>query len=199
MRQIGSMYGKNPTVHDFYKRKTVEKTPKGVTMTLAQQIEADNEAKQTLENEGFSPEIISLTSATGSSPDAMKTMEEIVSKNHQDITSEDWAKLAIHYADDYTIGSNWVSPAEENEKAGKINDLNRRMDASRKNPKYSQVDKDGIEYYGKNTLDKQEEIGEMVEKLLAQKISETQDTGLDPKDLPLLVDEKIKEKIRGSE
>ena len=78
----------------------------------------------------------------------------------------------------------------------RINDLNRRIEKARNNPKYKSIDEEGKGYFeGKTSLDVQETVGEEVEKFLAKKISRTTGTTIDPKELPAFIDQELKKEI----
>jgi hypothetical protein len=182
-------------VHDFYKRKTVEKTPKGTSMSMAQQIEAEQESTQELAKAGFPGKIIAYTDSIGSSPDSIRLMEAILKKGEV-MSEQELAALIIHYVDDFTRGSAWAEPAKNDSRGKKINDLNRRIADARKNTKYKGVDEEGRKYFdGKSALDAQEAAGEEVERFLANRLSEVRGRKIDPKDLPELIDGEIKKKI----
>jgi len=182
-------------MHDFYKRKTVEKSPKGVPMSMRQQIEAEEESAKELTKAGFPKKIIDYTKSIGSSPDTIHLIEAILKKG-ENASEQEIAVLMIHYVDDFTRGSDWANPAEVNEQGKKINDLNRRIQEARSNPKYRGVDEEGRGYFnGETTLNTQESVGEQVEAFLAQRLSAITGTRIDPKDLPALIDEKIKKTI----
>ncbi len=61
------------------------------------------------------------------------------------------------------------------------------------------MDEGGRGYFkGETALNTQEAVGEQVEVLLARKLSEITGTTIDPKDLPMLIDEQIKKEIAES-
>lgn len=182
-------------MHDFYKKHVVGKTPKGKPMSMDQQIEADQEAETELRRAGVPEKIINLIDSVGSSPDAVVKIQSILNKG-ENISEQEQAALVIHYVDDFTMGSDWAAQAETGPQGRIINDLNRRIDKARQNPKYKGVDEQGKQYFGGiSALDTQENLGEQVEQAIAGCLDKIVGKTINPKDLPTLIDEKIKKAI----
>ncbi len=101
----------------------------------------------------------------------------------------------MHYVDDYTINSDWANPAQQTDGQW-TNDFKRRMAVNKANDNYRDVNEAGKEHFdGKTSYEAQEEIGEQVEKRLAQLLSERSDQDVNHYDLPIFIDSKIKEQI----
>lgn len=185
-------------VHDFYKRKQIEKTPRGVSLTMNDYIQSEKEAGEELTRARVSQNIIDYAGSLGSLPEAIYKIQEILRKG-ENASEEEIAALTLHYIDDYTRGSSWAQPAEENPQGRKINDLNRRLEEARKNPKYMSIDAEGKNYFdGETSLEIQETVGEEVEEFLAKKVAKIKGLDIDPKNLPTLIDEEIKKEISES-
>ncbi len=185
-------------MHDFYKKNQIEKTPKGVSLSMDDYIQSEKEAGEELTKAGIPQNIIDYTGSTGALPEAIYKIQNILSKG-ESASEKEIATLALHYVDDYTQGSGWTKPAKVNSQGKNINDLNRRVEAARNNPKYKSIDEEGKKYFdGKTSLDVQETVGESVEEFLAMRIAKMKNIDLDPKNLPALIDEEIKKEIEKS-
>lgn len=179
-------------LHDFYKKQEIAKADeKGLNWQSMEQ--ADKEAEDLLRKNGFSDRIIKLVGSVGS----VSLLETGRTLSKDQLSQEDIACLIVHYLDDISIESNWVEPAEVIEGRGKINILDKRMDRSDVNPEYAPINEAGIKIFGgKRTFQQQRDIGHMVEERLTAILGKSGETQIDdPKDLPYLIDEKIKEKI----
>jgi len=182
-------------MHDFYKKNQIEKTPKGVALSMDDYIQSEEEADEELTKAGIPQNIIDYVGSTGALPEAIYKIQNILNKG-ESASEEEIATLALHYIDDFTKGSAWTKPAEVNSQGEKINDLNRRVEDARNNPKYKSIDEEGKKYFdGKTSLDVQETVGEFVEEFLAMRITKLRGIKIDPKDLPTLIDEEIKKEI----
>jgi len=179
--------------HDFYKKSQIEKTPKGVALSMQDYLDSEKEAGVELAKAGFSQKIIDYSGSIGSG--SVPKIQNIL--NAQEGQSEQAiASLIIHYVDDYTIDTEWVKPAEVNPQGEKINDLNRRITKARNNPKYKSIDEEGRAYFnGKTSLEAQEETGQEVEKFLAARLAKLTGIKVGPKDLPAIIDQEIKKEV----
>ncbi len=173
-------------IHDFYKKKEMDKA-KEEGLSWKNMKDADKEAENLLMREGFSEIIIKIVGSVGSV--ALKDIEEILDK--KDLSIEDIACLIMHYVDDISIEDRWVTPAEVVDGRGKINVLDVRLDRSDINPKYSLLNEEGKKMFGgKTTYEQHRYIGQLVEKRIASLLGIE-----DSKDLPEIIDKKIKEEI----
>ncbi len=177
--------------HDFNKRYEMEST-KREGRTLGSFERAYSEATRRMEEAGLPDQVIRLADSVGWS--ASPELQKILSKTN--LSEDDIAYLVMHYLDDYTVQSEWANPAETSAEGKKINDLDRRMENNKKNPNYKVLDEDGRKRFeGKSTFEMQHEMGVQVEQKLAQLIEEISGQIADSKDLPVFIDEIIKQEI----
>jgi len=165
-------------LHDFDKKEEITYTgSKGRTPESF--FEAYDIAKKKLEKAGVDPDLIELAESDGYA--ALPQMEEILQKT--EISNNDIAQLVLHYIGDYTLGSEWVGPFD-----GKINDLDRRMDANDNNPKYKIMADKGF-------YKEQRRVGYLVENKIAELIQARTGQKIEPKRLPEIIDQLIKDTI----
>ncbi len=178
-------------LHDFFKKQEVavmgESGPSWYAYDFAQQLGTDE-----LRKADISPRATKLAGAAGHS--AVPKTEAILAK--PDLEDEDIAHLVIHFIDDYTVGSEWVQPAEIND-GKKINDLDRRMDRNEANPRYRSLNQEGKQHFdGATTFEAMRRAGHAAGVKLAELIAER--NGLEPLDsldLPVYIDDILRQKI----
>ncbi|MBI4778926.1 hypothetical protein HY797_00545 [Candidatus Falkowbacteria bacterium] len=139
------------------------------------------------------PEIISLVNSVAHS--SLVDMEKLLEKDK--LTEEETARLVMHYIDDYTINADWAKPTEKDQSGREKNDLDLRLDKAEANPRYDQINKDGLGRFRENetAYQAQRRIGHDVEERLARLIKEKTGETINPKELPTVVDQEIKSKI----
>ena len=180
-------------MHDFYKKNQIQKTPSGIPLSMQDYMDSEQEAAEALARAHVPQNIIDYT---GSFPDAIRTVQTILTKGEH-VSEEEIAALVFHYVDDYTQGSAWTKPAEINSQGRKVNDLNRRIEKAFSNPKYTSINEEDKKYFdGKTSHEVQETVGESVEQFLAKRVTETKGIQIDSKDLPTIIDEEIKKDIQ---
>lgn len=170
-------------LHDFSKKleKEITKAGGGTDESFDK---AEREALRMLKDAGFGDRIIYIVSGAGTVDSVEITIPQILTKG--ELSDDDIAYLVLHYIDDYTIGNGWVKPAESLPNGGMINAFDRRMDDLE--VRYPELKQQGF-------IDKQREVGTQVEERLAGLISERTGQKIDPKLLPELIDQKIRERI----
>lgn len=126
------------TLHDAYKRREAELVrERGPSWAVFE--EANRQAAAALRGAGYNERVVRLTGAVGHG--SLLETEEVLSR--QVLSNEDTAFLAMHYIDDYTIGSSWASPAEV--VGGRLcNSLDFRTAKNAANPRYQQLNEDGL-------------------------------------------------------
>lgn len=195
-------------LHDFNKKHEIELTREDIAIGgdgLAGVRRAEEDAKKTLREKGFSEKIILLlTNITGDREDLLQMMRIL---NLKSATEEDIARLVLHYIDNYTRGSSWVEPAVLDVSLGKrINDLDRRSERNAENPTYEKMNAEGIRLNsGDSVLDGMTRfessafVNHLIEKKLADLINGCGVNIEDPLNIPEIVDERIKNKIKNKQ
>lgn len=175
-------------LHDFFKKE--EKsivTAEGLHWESFEH--ANEQADQKLREYGFNEKVIGLTNAVGHS--SLVETENILHK--ADLSEQDKAFLILHYTDDYTIGTDWVTPVER--QSPDENDLDIRINKNEANPRYIVINQEAKEHLQGRTLwQAQRTIGHTVERRLADLLDE-KGTRVSPLKLPEYVDSQIKSEI----
>lgn len=179
-------------LHDFFKKGEKEIiTSEGLSWDSFEK--ASEESTRQMREAGFNDRIVRLANSIGHG--SLVETDSILKK--ESISSEDLAYLALHYVDDYTIGSDWANPVE-NIDDKQINDLDRRMDKNEANQRYARLNEEGrTKFSGETTFEAQRRIGHLVEERLACFIAGNSGQTLDPKELPQFIDREIQSKIEG--
>lgn len=170
-------------LHDYFKRREKEITRQGDN-TQAAFAKAEAESLRLLTEAGFSERVIYLTGGTGS-VESIKVETPRLLKKPQ-LSEDEIAYLILHYIDDYTTGSDWVTPVETHPDGGTVNAFDRRMDDL--DVRYPQLKAEGFNDFQRN-------VGHEVEERLAGLISERTGRKIDPKLLPELIDQEIRKRI----
>lgn len=179
-------------MHDFFKKAEKEMAVGGKLDWELYERSGEAQTDYLVEAK-VKPEIISLVNSVAHS--SLVDMERLLEKDK--LTEEETARLVMHYVDDYTINDEWAKPIEKNESGRELNDLDRRLDKAEQNPRYDQINKDGIGRFreGETAYQAQRRIGHDVEERLARLIEEKTGETINSKDLPVMVDQEIKRKI----
>lgn len=171
-------------VSDYFKRREKEIT-RGSSDPEKAFARAEAESHQLLKEAGFSDRIIYLADSTGTVESILKVAPDLLEK--ENLTDEEIAYLALHYIDDYTVGSDWVTPVEILSDGTVKNAFDKRMDDLDK--RYPDLKASGFN-------DKQRNVGFQVEKRLAEIISQKIGEALDPKQIPEMIDQEIVRRIQ---
>lgn len=179
-------------LHDFFKKGETEiVTSEWPSWNSFEK--ASRESTRQMREAGFDERIIHLANSIGYG--SFVETERILNKEF--FNSEDIAYLVLHYVDDYTIGSDWVNPAEKIADK-QINNLDRRVDKNEANQRYARLNEEGkTRFSGRTTLEAQRQIGHLVEEKLASLIAENTGQTISAKELPQFVDTEIQSKIAG--
>lgn len=176
--------------HDFNKRNEIE----GVSQNMASVSESGNQAETWMRETGINGRVIVWI--RGLEDSRLLEAEKIALK--ESLSSDDIAYIVMHYLDDYTINSQWVTPANVDDNSRRVNDLDRRIDRLETNPKYAQLNEGGRTIFnGETTFKAQRRVGHLLEQTLTRLINQRQGTDIDPLDLPEYVDENIRQRILG--
>ncbi len=175
-------------LHDFNKKTEVEMLKKSGTWETYQN--ANKSAEEKMKG-NFSDRIIKYAGAVGHA--SFMETKKLLKKKEKG--PEDIAYLIMHYVDDYTIGSNWVSPAEMAENGKKINDLERRLSLGNAKPQYQELIESTKNELGPAILDEYLKTGKEIEKNLTDLIREKTGAKIEAEELPEYIDQKIKDKI----
>lgn len=127
--------------------------------------------------------------------------------NHLLPSDAQLALLAMHYLDDITVNDQWAVPAA----ADGRNVIDTRTAANAANPDYQAINEAGRtelhrqaraigRYYfieGRTTYEVQRKVGHEVEYLLSMLIWQRRGVKFRPIDLPVIIDNVIREELRG--
>lgn len=178
------------TVHDFFKRKEVEIT-KEQGGGWESFLESGRQSDHILQENDMSPEFIHLASAM--EPVYTPYIDELLAK--EQLTDAEIAWLIMHYVDNYTINAQWANEAtQENEMW--INDTDRRTRKNANNPSYKKLDEESRAHLGGESLwECRARQLPLIEQKLANLIKDEKFKDLNPKQLPEVVDQLIREEI----
>lgn len=178
-------------LHDFFKKGEKEiVVANGLTWDSFK--EAADESGKRIKEAGFNERIVWLTGSVGHG--SLSETEKILNKKA--LSEDDTAFLVLHYVDDYTLGSDWVKPADAMPDGSKKNDFDKRMDYNESNQRYARLNEEGkTRFNGETTFEAQRRIGHLVEERLSAIVSEKSGQLVDVKDLPEIIDAEIKSKI----
>lgn len=169
---------------DYFKKREKEMT-KEVSNSKEAFALAELESHRLLKEAGFSDRVIYLADSTGTIKSISETVPSLLKKT--DLNDDDVGYLVLHYIDDYTIGSEWVTPTEILSDGILKNAFDRRMDDLDR--RYPELKESGFN-------DKQREIGLQVEQRLVGIISQRTNRQLNPKGIPEMVDQMIAQRIQ---
>lgn len=186
-RIIDLMYA--GVLHDFSKRKEKElKVPEGGITWEQYEKEISEYSIDQITKHGFSQEIAELAESVGHGP--LLKIEEML-KDPDNLNEYDVAYLAMHYIDNYSIGSEWVKPTD-----GMTNEIDRRTLKDKNNNTLKNLQEDGKKIFaGRNYTEIMQETGHDIEKLLVKIIKRNKNLDIEPLRLPEYIDEEIKKKI----
>lgn len=113
------------------------------------------------------------------------------------------AYLICHYADDLSIGSNWVTPSRIDERGTRVNIIDDRAEGNKAKPEYTTISQEIGQELGQgdpmfvrmDTHDAMALVSHMIERRLTEIIRQKTGEVIDPLCLPELVDQKIREAI----
>lgn len=179
-------------LHDSFKKQEIKLlAAKGKTWDTI--LEAEEQGNKFLKKRAFNDRIIRIASFTGFDP---SEKGEILEK--ENLSQEDLACLVLGYIDSYTHGSEWVEPPEETGGEKRDNALDRRVDSLK--IRYKELDEDSKKRFsGKPVLDIYREIGHLVEKKIAEIWNQRNNSDIDSKNLPHLIDQEIRTKIESQD
>lgn len=122
-------------------------------------------------------------------------IEKMLDEEPEHLSETDIAYLGMHFVDDVTSGSNWVSEATV-ENGILVNDFDKRIMNLLNNPKYAQEIEEGKLHLGGRTIVEAMLVcGDRVESLLEALIRERSGIDIEHKRLPEYIDSQIKSRI----
>ena len=163
-----------PLIHDFYKRREVERTREDRNSARSFDAAAKS-SRQILLDRGIDKDIVEIADYAGHN--YLGRMMELLGR--MDSLSEvERLQLIFHYLDDITLNNDFVM-------------LKSRIDMLESNPKYKVLNESGRDQFeGMATFSVQRAVGQKIEKWLAKAI------GLDyPNVLPWWIREEVQSKI----
>ncbi len=175
---------KAAALHDFFKKREREiarAAKTGGNDVVGSYSDAEKKAVSEMQGAGVDSRIIRLADSVGGTDEPMRETKRILDKEGE-LSEDDIAFLIMHYIDDYTIDSRWVSPIGEDSK----NDLDRRIANNR--IRYPEMPE---------ALDEQERVGHLIENRLSA-ILATRGTSVEPLKIPEFIDDRIRERITAS-
>lgn len=180
-------------LHDFFKKREKDATDSSGKLNWKSYADAGDLANAHMREAGISEDIIKLVNAVAHT--SLYDAEAVLRK--ETLAENEIAFLVMHYVDDYTRGSGWASPQECLPDGAQINDLDRRLFAAEANPRYAQINQDGIGRFmeGETSYQAQRRIGHEVEQRLANLISKNVGKSVNAVALPIFIDGEIKSKI----
>ena len=132
------------SLHDFFKKEEMAVVKEDINQGGSGRVgnlKAKKRATDELIKAGFSENIIRLVNSIGGQPEELFETKNILDKEF--LSNEDIAFLVMHYVDDYTRGSDWVTSAAI-ERGITINDVDRRIQKNLNNPNYQKMNEDSL-------------------------------------------------------
>lgn len=185
-------------LHDFDKKQEMAAIRQANQAGVSPLVVARDEEKigeDILKTAGFSDRVRRLPSASGGDVPVLVEVQRILDLDN--ISDEDWAYLIVHYVDDCSIGTDWVSRTSEGR-----NIVDYRTEQNKAKADYSKITQEMSRelsvyprFKGMNNLDAMSFVSHQIEQRLAQRIKEKTGEDVDPLTIPELVDQKIRESI----
>lgn len=171
-------------VHDFFKRSEKDFSEKQ-ELRWEGFSEATVHSNELMRQGGLSDRVVYLANAVGHETflDTQKLLEQ------GELSDDELAYLIMHLIDDYTKGTDWVESGAD--------PIEHRVKANEENLGYHALNEAGRQVFGgKTTFETQLELGRAVEQRLSQVIAERTHTTIEPAELPLAIDTKIRQRIK---
>ena len=168
-------------MHDFFKKGQKEIATAG-ELSRAAFAKASEEANCIMRTAGVNEGVMKLVNAVGD--ESLLGIQRVLDQT--ELEDDDIAFCIMHYVDDYTINAEWAQP----------HSFDKRMDAAEANPRYTRNNEEGRAVFnGETAYQAQRRIGHIVERRLAELITQKQGGSLDPLALPEFIDAEIKKEI----
>ena len=194
-------------IHDFNKRNEIlamEADLKQGGTGREVSDASDKEGIDALRKAGFNDEVITIANSVGGKPPTLFAIAEILQK--ESLLETDTARLTIHYVDGYTRGSEWVEPAITAESGEVTNEVDRRTQKNLENPNYLRQNQDSVAAFadhpllqGRGPIENEGLVCHMIERRLAEIITQRTGEKIDPLALPEIIDQEIRKKIEEEE
>lgn len=185
-------------LHDVSKKreKSLPAPSGGITW---KQYEEDvvKPSEKAIKEAGFSERVIRLAGSMGH--DTLAQTQRMLQE--ENLADEDLAYLLMHYVDDYTIGENWVAPAETLPDGREVNDVDRRMKKNRENPTLANINRESNDEFksifgDRLSPDVQQEVAHQIEEVLSARIKSKTGDQIDPLKMPEYIDQKVIQSIK---
>jgi len=178
-------------LHDFYKAQEKKIVTEG-GLNWESFDKAAQQSDDHMRQAGFNEQVVRLAGSVGHT--SLNETEKILAQ--PELPENDLAYLVLHYIDDYSVGSDWAQENSIGDDGVRRNNLDRRMDANDANKRYAVLNEEGRQHFdGRTSFEAQRQIGKVVEKRLAQLLTERTGKPVDPIELPELIDNTIKAQI----
>lgn len=163
-------------LHDYYKRREVEKA-RAAKNSATSFDEAADESKRILLERGIDKDVVTIADSAGHT--SLSAMQDLLQRSDE-LNDVEKLQMVFHYLDDITLNTDIVP-------------LDLRIDMLENNPKYVKLNESGREIFnGRKMFDVQREVGQRIESWLAK------NSGVeDAKKTPLVIKEEIEERIEG--
>lgn len=161
-------------LHDMTKPDEIQNRSEGGVSWTSYETTAKR-GKAIMEKRGFGERVIKLSGSMGH--ESLLETQQILNK--PELSPEDLAYLTIHAMDDLSAGDSW----------NKNGAFEARMDKNKTNPQLAQLNAEGVQMLGENTMEFQKKIGLRVLGQLANRLK------VEVNELPVYIDQKIKEKM----
>lgn len=190
-------------LHDFSKRQEITATREAnqngnSPLTAVKKVQSESE--QILIDAGFDERVRRLASGSGYAPQIIEAQRIL---DQSTLSDEDWAYLIVHYVDDSSVGSDWVSPSQIDTTGRRTNIIDVKTEANKAKSVYQRIIEEigeelrGSKFEGMNNHDAMFIVSHGIERRLVQRIAEKTGETINPLLIPELVDQKIKMAIEG--
>lgn len=187
-------------VHDFAKMREVHRVREAQRQGLSQwdaNVAAGEDAKRLLEQSTLDPEICNLMDIIGNP--GIKKADDLL--RLPELDEKQLASLVLHYCDAITRETAWSEPASVQDDAHTqvCNALDTRVDGLEAKAPYSGLNEEGRRYFGETTYQALRRVGHMIEKRLTAEIQARTGHRVEPRDLPIAIDNHIRSVIESFE
>lgn len=181
-------------LHDIGKKRQKDLVAK-VGLSFESFDKAAIELQAFISELGFDKDIAEIAGACGHEP-LLATILPILEKPEAERNEVEIAQLVMFYVDNYTINSDWVTPAETTPEDQTINDQDRRNKKNENNPRYERLNEEGRKYFnGRTSYETQLATGKKIEHFIASIYEQKSGTNTNALDLPEIVDNEIRRRI----
>lgn len=178
-------------LHDIGKRNEVLYT-KEHGRTWVSFEEANAAAEKFLLEAGVDLDLIRIAGACGHG--SLLAMDTLLKKGPDELGPIDKLCLIVSFIDDYTVGTNPVSPVSEGKNA-----LDLSIAANLAATNYALLNEEGkLRFDGKPTFVFQAEVAEAKQNVLARMVMDQSNTDFDPKRLPEMIEAELEKEMQAA-